>query len=150
MRKCPKCNSEKISTEKRPDGYSTCQDCGFKNKTGIIDNKTYLNNERRQYDIGFYVYKCENRKNYWKMMINRTEEDLLSLSDDNVDSRNGDYYTIDDWLYTVSVGSINSNDGHGEMINSENRIYKRLSVFDDVDLINDERFDIVGVMWYNK
>lgn len=29
MIKCPECNSENITTEKRPNGNSICQDCGY-------------------------------------------------------------------------------------------------------------------------
>ena len=33
MFKCPKCDSENIITEKRPNGNSTCRDCDHKSVT---------------------------------------------------------------------------------------------------------------------
>lgn len=30
---CPKCGSHNVSTQRRPDGDSTCQYCGYKSKT---------------------------------------------------------------------------------------------------------------------
>lgn len=34
---CPKCGSPDILTERRPDGDSTCQECGHKDKTSNFD-----------------------------------------------------------------------------------------------------------------
>lgn len=36
---CPKCGSPDVLTERRPDGNSTCQDCGYSAKTGQFDIK---------------------------------------------------------------------------------------------------------------
>ena len=37
IRKCPKCNSKNVATERRPDGDSCCRDCGYFSKTGSFD-----------------------------------------------------------------------------------------------------------------
>lgn len=37
QRECPKCMSENVSTERRPDGDSVCADCGFKAQTKYFD-----------------------------------------------------------------------------------------------------------------
>lgn len=36
-RECPKCGSPDVLTERRPNGYSECQECGFKALTGEFD-----------------------------------------------------------------------------------------------------------------
>jgi hypothetical protein len=37
MRKCPKCKSENVQTERRPNGDSICLTCGWKDATLIFD-----------------------------------------------------------------------------------------------------------------
>jgi transcription elongation factor Elf1 len=38
MRKCPKCGSKKVSTERRPNGDSKCGECFYSNATVKFDN----------------------------------------------------------------------------------------------------------------
>lgn len=102
------------------------------------------------FDKGFLIYKCENLKEYWKMMTERTNNDLHEISGTTVDKKNGDLYSLDDWLEMIGNGSITNSDGHGEFLNSDDKPYRNLSVFHDLDLMENDDFDIVGVMWYNK
>jgi uncharacterized Zn finger protein (UPF0148 family) len=37
MRKCPKCKSDKVATERRPDGDSLCGECEYKALTAEFD-----------------------------------------------------------------------------------------------------------------
>lgn len=46
MRKCPKCGSKHILTERRVDGYSSCKECKFKAKTSVFDKAEELKEEK--------------------------------------------------------------------------------------------------------
>lgn len=51
-RKCPKCNSENIATERRPNGNSKCLDCQYEAKTQDFDADSVI---RKIFDGNVHV-----------------------------------------------------------------------------------------------
>ena len=57
MRICPKCCSDKIMTERRIDGDSSCVDCNYKNKTAMFTLK--IQNEKSSNHCSFKEFIAE-------------------------------------------------------------------------------------------
>lgn len=53
-RYCPRCNSTDIMTEKKPDGNSLCQECGFESKT-----ETFILSQMK-------IHKCSEILKYFE------------------------------------------------------------------------------------
>lgn len=99
MRKCPKCESTNIMTERRKNGDSECIDCKFKSKTGefiivnldtVKESFTSFREEVIRKDKGYCELELSDGNNVFiekrngKYVINCTKS-TFSLSKSEID-----------------------------------------------------------------
>lgn len=109
MRICPKCCSNKIMTERRIDGDSSCIDCNYKNKTAMFTLK--IQNEKNSNHCSFKEFIAEIQqtgsktdrdeysselnwnkyKNFCKLLITQDEYSLYKYHNNLFLIRNDEY-----------------------------------------------------------
>lgn len=73
---CPKCRKSDYAREKRPNGDTTCNDCGYKGKSSEWDKSapimTHLRNEIETVSNQYYDKMLEQQKGH-------TDEKMLNM-----------------------------------------------------------------------
>lgn len=71
---CPKCGSPYLSTERRPNGNSTCLICGYKFKT-----------PNKQYRLSSIITELRNiEKQYGNIPVHTTNGEVISVGTVNL------------------------------------------------------------------
>lgn len=82
-RKCPKCNSENIATERRPNGNSKCLDCQYEAPTQDFDADSVSGPINNQEKINEIAEKLKNNPE----MLEKLSVALFQMSVGNEERR---------------------------------------------------------------
>lgn len=105
MRKCPECGSTKVITQKRINGDSTCEECGYKSKTG-----DFALNENIKHTFRHYLDTISEDKEVY--VIGNKSREVLTIKNGKFSfTKNNNFaYTFDSEKEAIEYEDKHSND----------------------------------------